>query len=189
MKGRERLLWLLLIVILFGMIGYGSYNTYKISERIKAFKLENQVLSTIGSDPRLQKQVQKLETDLRDRLQLVFVQGERDPLDLIQVVRTRAFLSKLGIKETLEDNNKMRLCATLIGDEGVRYGVIKLGGRSSVVKPGDSYNGYNVASITERQLVLERGGAKVTLVNQLSPETVIEQEALYRNANGPSVNN
>jgi hypothetical protein len=189
MKGRERLLWLLLIVILFGMIGYGGYNTYKISQRITAFKLENQMLSTVGSDPRLQKQVEKLEKDLRDRMDLVYTQGERDPLDLIQVVRTRGFLQKLGIKETLEDNNKMRLCATLIGDGGVRYGIIKLGGRSSVVKPGDTFNGYNVASITERQLVLEHGGAKVTLVNQLSPETLIEQEMLYKNASGPVANN
>jgi len=189
MKGRERLLWLLLIIVLFGMLGYGGYNTYKISERITQFKLENQTLATVGSDPRLHKQVEKLEKDLHERMELVYTQGERDPLDLIQVVRTRAFLQKLGIKETLEDNNKMRLCATLIGDGGVRYGIIKLGGRSSIVKPGDTFNGYNVASITERQMVLEHGGAKVTLINQLSPETLIEQELLYQNAKGPVSNN
>ena len=184
MKGRERLLWLLLTLIMLGMIGYGGYNTYKISQRISAFKLENQVLSTVGSDTRLQKQVEKLEKDLRDRMDLVYKQGDRDPLDLIQVVRTRAFLQKLGIKETLEENNKMRLCATLVGDDGIRYGIIKLGGRSTIVKPGDSYSGYSVASISERQLVLEHGGAKVTLMNELSPETLIENEMLYKSVSG-----
>ncbi len=188
MKGRERLLWLLLIVILFGMIGYGGYNTYKITQRIKAFKTENDVLSVVGSDPRLQKQVAKLESDLRERMDLVYKQGDRDPLDLIQVVRTRAFLQKLGVKETLEENNKMRLCATLVAEDGIRYGVIKLGGRSTVVKPGDSYNSYKVGAISVRTLVLESGGQKITLSNQLSPETIIEQEMLYQSANGPKIN-
>ncbi|MDK9699150.1 MAG: hypothetical protein OEM52_03220 [bacterium] len=180
MKGRERLLWLLIIVVLLGLIGYSGYNTYKMNQRISRLRAENEILKVVGTDANLQKKVEKLESDLRARMALVYKQGERDPLDLIQVVRTRQFLQKLGIKETLEDNNKMRLCATLVGDDGVRSAIIKLGGRSTIVRPGDQFNGYNVGSITERQMVLERGGAKITLVNQLSPETIIEQEMLYR---------
>lgn len=184
MKGRERLLWLLLILILFGMIGYGGYNTYKISQKISAFKLENQMLAQVGSDPSLQKKVEKLERDLRDRMDLVYKQGERDPLDLIQVVRTRAFLQKLGIKETLEENNKMRLCATLVGNDGTRLAIVKMGGRSTVVRQGEKYLNYTVGKIDARTLVLESGGTKMVLTNQLSPETIIEQEMLLQTASG-----
>lgn len=189
MKGRERLLWLLLMIVLVGLLGYGGYNTYKISQKIKMLKNENSMLAVVGTDARLQKQVEKLEKDLRDRIALNYQQGTRDPLDLIQVVRTRGFLQKLGIKGTLEDANKIRLAATLVGGDGAPAGIIKRGDKTTVVHVGDNFDGYNVASIGERTLVLERGGAKLVLNNQLSPETLIEQEIMFRTAEGSKINN
>lgn len=183
MKGRERLLWLLLIVIMIGLIGYGGYNTFKTSKKITALKLENEQLKIIGTDPKLQKEVEALENNLAKRLSFVFQQGPKDPLNLLEVVRTRNFLQKLGIKGSLEDENKMRLTTTFINSNGNRAAIIKKGSMSKVVGPGDVIEGYTVADISERRVTLERGGQRIQLQNELSPETIFEMEIMQRLSN------
>lgn len=181
MKGRERLLWLLLIVILIGLIGYGGYNTFKTSKKITALKLENEQLKVIGTDPKLQKDVETLENNLAKRLSFVYQQGSKDPLNLIEVVRTKNFLQKLGLKGSLEDENRMRLTTTFLNSNGTRAAIIKRGITSKVVTTGDVVDGYTVADISERRVTLERGGQKIQLQNELSPETKFEMEYMQRN--------
>ena len=87
---------------------------------------------------------------------------------MTKVIQSKKFLASLGLRETLEQQGRMRLAATVVGDSP--SAVIKFQGQSHIVHEGDVINGFTVERITQQQCQLMKGGARLTLVNEAAPE-------------------
>lgn len=171
MRERINILWEILLVLLAVAVIVVAVSNYRISRRIDHYHLQEQQVG-IGSDEELTQTVATLEAELNERLAYA-TQVERDPLDLTKVIQSKKFLARLGLRETLEQQGRMRLSCTVIGTDG--SAVIKFMGRSHVIREGDIFNGYRVESITPQRVVLTKGGARLVLVNQSAPKDEINE--------------
>jgi hypothetical protein len=166
MHNRINVLWEVLLVVLVVTAIVIGVSNYRISKRIDRYHLQEQQVG-IGGDQELTQTVATLETELNERMAYE-TRVERDPLDLTKVIQSKKFLARLGLRETLEQQGRMRLSCTVVGTDG--SAVIKFMGRSHVVREGDVFNGYLVASITPQQVVLTKGGANLILMNESAPK-------------------
>jgi len=132
MKGRDKLFFNLLTFLLVVAIGLVGWRTKDVDKQIKKWEADIKHRQERGvEDPQLKETVDRLETDLRTRLAEEF-KLERDPLDLIEVIKTPKFLKQFGKFEAAESETKHRLACTILGDNGASA-VIKFRGRSWVV--------------------------------------------------------
>ena len=164
MGQRVNVLWGILVTLLVATRVWMGYGNYRMSKRVEVLKQQKIIL---GTDEQLKETVNTLEKNLNERLEYK-TQVESDPFDLTKVIQSRKFLASLGLRETLEQQGRMRLAATVTGDSP--SAVIKFMGRSYIVHEGDNINGFQVQSITARQCVLTKSGAVLTLVNEAAPE-------------------
>ena len=164
MGQRINVLWGILVsllVLTMIWIGYGNYRLSKKVEQLQQTKI------ILGTDEQLKETVNTLEKNLNDRI-AYRTKVEADPFDLTKVIQSRKFLASLGLRETLEQQGRMRLAATVIGD--TPSAIIKFMGRSYIVHEGDSINGFMVEHITTQTAQLRKSGALLTLVNEAAPE-------------------
>jgi hypothetical protein len=91
-----------------------------------------------------------------------------DPLDLTRVIQSKQFLTSLGLKETLEQQGRMRLSCTVTGENP--SAIVKFMGKSHIIHEGDVFNGFKVDKITSAQAFLSKSGARLVLVNESAPE-------------------
>ena len=164
MGQRVNVLWGILVTLLVLTMIWIGYGNYRLSKKVETFKQQKIIL---GTDEQLKETVNTLEKNLNDRLAYqTHVEG--DPLDLTKVIQSKKFLASLGLRETLEQQGRMRLAATVIGDSP--SAVIKFMGQSRIVHEGDVINGFTVERITQQQCQLSKGGSMLTLVNEAAPE-------------------
>ncbi len=174
MKERERLLWGVLIILLLIIAGYMGYNVYRMGRQVREYQ-EAMVKDVLGSeDPQLRETIERLESDLLDRIDYTF-SIEYDPLDLTQVVQGKRFLANLGYTESLESQNVMRLSCTVIAEKPAA--IIKYQGRSRVLRVGDEIEGYRLVEVGAKRAILKGYGETISLVTQKAPET-LERERL-----------
>ena len=193
MKGRDKLFFNLLTFLLVVAIGLVGWQTKQADDQIKKWKSDIKRRQERGvEDPQLRETVDRLETDLRARLAESFA-VERDPLSLIEVIKTRKFLKQFGILESAESETRMRLSCTVTGDSGTSA-IVKYRGRSWMLNVGDKLaepahdgapafdSGYRVESIGTNRVVLARGGERMTLVTEKAPDTIAEEEKMFGNS-------
>lgn len=180
MRQRMNVLWgitLALLVVCIVWIGYSNYRMSKQVEDLRRRRI------TLGTDQQLQETVNTLEKNLQERLDYV-THVSVDPLDLTRVIQSKSFLASLGLRETLEQQGRMRLSCTVVGDDP--SAIIKFMGRSQVVHVGDVFNGFKVEEITSAQMVLSKGGSRLVLVNEAAPEGELGEGALKTSVSGES---
>ena len=165
MGQRVNVLWGILVTLLVVTMIWIGYGDYRLSKKVESMKQQKIIL---GTDEQLKETVNTLEKSLNDRLAYQ-TQVESDPFDLTKVIQSRKFLASLGLRETLEEQGRMRLAATVTGESA--SAIIKFMGRSYVVHVGDLINGFQVESITEKQCQLRKNGSLLTLVNEVAPES------------------
>ena len=179
MKGRDRLFFNLLTFLLLVVIVLVAVKTRDADKQIKRWHADIEKRQQRGyQDPELKKQVDDLEAALRKRLEETF-ELDCDPLDLTRVIKTKKFLSKIGV-ETAETEGRLRLAATIIGGP-TPSAVLKFQGRSRMVHPGDKLDdsGYRVVVIEKNRMLLKRGGEELWLKTEKAPDTLAELEALF----------
>lgn len=164
MAQRVNVLWGILIALLIVCVIWIGFGNYSISRKIESFQKQK---ITLGTDEQLKETVNTLEKNLNDRLSYV-THVENDPLDLTKVIQSKSFLASLGLKETLEQQGRMRLSATIIGDNP--SAVVKFMGRSNIVHQGEFFNGFLVEKITAASMILTKGGSRLVLINESAPE-------------------
>ncbi len=169
MAHRVNVLWGILIALLIMCMIWIGYNDYRISKQVETFKQEKIVL---GTDEQLKETVNTLEKDLNERI-LYETNVESDPLDLTKAIQSKSFLASLGLRETLEQQGRMRLSCTVLGDDP--SAIIKFMGTSHIVHQGDPFNGFRVEQITSREVVIKKGGSQLVLVNESAPEGEISE--------------
>jgi hypothetical protein len=164
MAHRMNVLWGLLIALLVICMIWIGFSDYRISKQVETFK---QRMISLGTDEQLKETVNTLEKDLNDRI-LYETHVESDPLDLTKAIQSKSFLASLGLKETLEQQGRMRLSCTVVGDSP--SAVIKFMGTSHIVHQGERFNGFLVDQITTAEIVLVKEGSRLVLVNESAPE-------------------
>jgi hypothetical protein len=167
MGQRINVLWGIVLVGLVGCmvwIGIADYKMSKEAERLRLAKI------TLGTDEQLKETVNTLEKSLDDRLAYQ-TKVEGNPLDLTKVIQSRQFLQSLGLRETLEQQGRMRLSCTVTGESP--SAIVKFMGRSYILREGDTFNGFKVTKITSAQMFMSKAGAQLVLVNQAAPEEEI----------------
>jgi hypothetical protein len=165
MGQRVNVLWGILVTLLVVTMIWIGYGNYRMSKKVEALKQQKIIL---GTDEQLKETVNTLEKSLNERLAYQ-TKVDGDPFDLTKVIQSRKFLASLGLRETLEQQGRMRLAATVTGETA--SAVIKFMGRSYIVHEGDMINGFQVASISAKQCTLRKGGSVLTLVNEAAPES------------------
>lgn len=183
MKGRERLIFNLLLFLFVVVLGVVTWRTMNTQKQVQAWLAEMRRRQARGvDDPVLRQTVEQMEAELRARLAETF-QLDKDPLDLTEVIKSRSFLKKLGQMEKVESDMKMRLSCTVLSERGPSA-IIKWKGRSWVVSEGD-YIGegegrYRVETIGSNRVVVSRPGERISLVTEKAPDTKLEEERLYQ---------
>jgi hypothetical protein len=169
MGQRSNVLWGIIIALLAVCMIWIGYSNYRMSKQVDKLRQQKIVL---GTDEQLEETVNTLEKNLADRLTHV-AKVTNDPFDLTKVIRTKAFLASLGMRETIEQQGRMRLSCTVVGD--LPAAIIKFMGRSHVVYQGDVFNGFLVESITPSQVILSKSGAKLVLATERAPEDELSE--------------
>ncbi len=169
MRERERLLWGVFIILLLIIVGYMGYNVYHMGRQVRQYQ-EAMIAEAMGSkDPQLRAAIEELEDDLRERMAYKFDVKE-DPLELSKVVQGQKFLAQLGLIESFEASNKMRLSCTIISEEPAA--VIKFRGRSRILRVGDKINEYNITRIEPRKVTLKNASETIELITEKSQESL-----------------
>jgi hypothetical protein len=174
MKRRENFIWGFLIVIGIIMIFYSGIKTYTISKVVRDFKKE-EAQNVLGTDPQLLETVNKMESELKERIEYKFL-TETDPLKLSEVVRSPRLLAALGYSESFEGEEDMRLNLTIVGNNP--YASIKWNNKYYNLSIGDTIAGYMVTEIDVKKVLLQKPGKTLTLYNRLDPKTIAEQANL-----------
>ncbi|RPH96372.1 hypothetical protein EHM69_01520 [candidate division KSB1 bacterium] len=164
MGQRINVTWGIVIALLCGCVIWIGYSNYRVSKQIDKLKQQKIVL---GTDAQLEETVNTLEKNLDDRLAYK-THVETDPFDMTKVIQSKEFLNSLGLRETLEQQGRMRLSCTITGESPAA--ILKFMGRSNIVHEGDTFNGFHVDKITSAQVFLSKGGSKLVLVNESAPE-------------------
>ncbi len=127
MAQRVNVLWGILITLLVVVLVWIGYGNYRMSKQVENLQQQKVVL---GTDAQLKETVSTLEKNLNDR-SAYETRVSNDPLDLTKVIQSRKFLASLGVTETLEQQGRMRLSCTVLGD--TPSAIIKFMGRSHAV--------------------------------------------------------
>ncbi|MBU0507579.1 hypothetical protein KKH27_01900 [bacterium] len=171
MRQRVNVLWGIIVALLVACVIWIGFSNYRMSKQVENLRSRK---ITLGTDQQLQETVNTLERNLQDRL--VYVTSvETDPLDLTRVIQSKSFLASLGLRETLEQQGRMRLSCTVIGEDP--SAVVKFMGRSHILHLGDTFNGFKVEGITAAQMVLTKGGSRLVLINEAAPEEELSERA------------
>lgn len=179
MKGRDKLLFNLLTVLLLVIIVLVILKTRDADKQIKKWQADIIKRQERGvQDPQLRETVDKLEAALRARLADTF-EIEEDPLDLIRVIKTKKFRKSMGMTETAETEGKLRLSCTVTGGSESASAIIKYKGRSYVLSLGDEVGDYKVTRIGKNSARLVRGVEVLNLVTEKAPDTIAEEEKMY----------
>lgn len=171
MAQRVNVLWGMVITLLIVAMIWVGYQNYRMS---KAVEVMNQQKIVLGTDAQLKETVNSLEQSLTQRMAYE-THVENDPLDLTKVIQSREFLNSLGLNETLEEQGRMRLSCTVMGDNP--SAILKFMGKSHIVHQGDMFNGFKVTKITTAQMTLTKGGSSLVLVNESAPENELSEGA------------
>ncbi len=169
MGQRVNVLWGILIsllVVCLIWMGWGNYHMSKQVENLQQQKI------TLGTDAQLKETVNTLEKNLNERMAYV-TKVTNNPLDLTKVITSRKFLASLGMTESLEQQGRMRLSCTVLGDSP--SAIIKFMGRSHVVHEGDLFNGFRVGKITSAQAIMIKDGRSLVLINESAPESELSE--------------
>ncbi len=171
MTERIHVFWGILLTLLILAALWIAMSNVRYSRRIDHYNQQARQIG-IGSDEELSRTVATLETELKERLDYE-TNVEGDPLDLTKVIQSKKFLARLGLRESLEQQGRMRLSCTVVGPG--ESAVVKFLGRSYVIHTGDIFNGYRVEAIEPERVVLQKGGAQLVLVNEKAPQGEIEE--------------
>jgi hypothetical protein len=181
MGQRINVLWGIVIAFLVVCVIWIGYSDYRMSKQVEKLRQQKIVL---GTDEQLKETVNTLEKDLDERLAYeTKVSG--DPLDLTKVITSKAFLQSLGLRETLEQQGRMRLsCTATSPGGGVQMGVVKFMGRSYNLHEGDVFNGFRVDKISPSQMLLSKGGAQLVLAVERAPEEELSESTKPTSVSG-----
>ncbi len=178
MKGRDKLLFNLLTVLLLVIIVLVILKTRDSDKQIKKWQADIIQRQERGvQDPQLRETVDKLESELRARLAETF-ELEEDPLDLIRVIKTKKFRKSLGMTETAETEGRLRLSCTISSPLSASA-IVKYKGRSHVLSAGDKIDDYTVRRIGKNSIRLVRGVEVLDLVTEKAPDTIAEEEKMF----------
>jgi len=177
MKGRDKLFFNLLTFLMLVVLGLVGWQTREVDKQIKRWKEDIAKRQERGMrDPALKETVDKLEADLTARMEERFVL-DPDPLDLTRVIKSKDYLKRLGLTEAAATDNRMRLSCTVVG--GAKpFAIIKYRGRNHVLGVGGEIAGYKVNEIGKNSADLRRGGERLLLKTEKSPETQAAEQAL-----------
>jgi hypothetical protein len=148
-------------VVLVLFVGYSIVWIFVNSSR-QELRAENTEAATLDANTTLKATIDTLEVIWQS------AQGHRfavnqDPLHLGRVIKDFSY-AQAGARESEEDD-RIRLTATVVDDNP--KAIIKYNGKSYVVQVGGWLeNAYRVASIGEKQVILEGGAGRIILVNK-----------------------
>ncbi len=196
MKGRNKLFFNLLSFLLLVVVILVGVKTRDSDKQINRWQAEIKKRAERGvQDPQLRETVDKLEAALKARLKETF-NIEEDPLDLSRVIKSKKFLKSIGMAESAETESKMRLAATITGQD-YNSAIVKFQGRSRMLRVGDfvgrkderSPDDYRVTFIAANAIRLVRAGEVLNLVTEKAPDTIAELEFIHgpRGENLPKI--
>jgi hypothetical protein len=88
------------------------------------------------------------------------------------------------LRETLEQQGRMRLSCTATSSDGIQMGVVKFMGRSYNLHEGDTFNGFTVTKIQPSQMFLSKGGAQLVLAVEKAPEEELSESTKVTSVSG-----
>lgn len=178
MKGRDKLFFNLLTFLMLVAIGLVGWQTREVDKQIKRWRDDIAKRAERGmKDPVLKETVDKLEADLTARMEERFIL-DPDPLDLTRVIKSKDYLKRLGLTEAAATDNRMRLSATVVSESGSGMAIIKYRGRNHVLAHDGEIAGYKVQSIGTNSIELRRGGERLVLKTEKSPESQAAEQML-----------
>ena len=175
------------MLVVIGLVGY---QTREVDKQINRWQKEIQKREERGmQDPQLKETVDKLEASLAERMKETFVL-DPDPLDLTRVIKTRAFLKRIGIKDAGQTDNTMRLSCTVLSEKSASA-IVKYQGRSHVLSEGDKIGpkgyAYRVSSVGKNSIVLRRGNEVLKLKTEKAPDRLAEEMNRMENEKQPVI--
>jgi hypothetical protein len=179
MGQRVNVLWGIVLTLLCAIMIWIGYSNYRMSKQVESLKQQK---ITLGTDAQLKETVNTLERNLNERMAYE-THVTNNPFDLTKAIVSRKFLASLGMTETLEEQGRMRLSCTVMGD--TPSAIVKFMGRSQIIREGDEFNGFRVAKITSRQAILTKGGASLVLVNESAPESELSEGQTNTSVSAP----
>lgn len=148
-----------IILVLF--VGYSIVWMLMNSAR-QELRADGSESATLDANSTLKSTIDSLEVIWQNTQGRRFAVAQ-DPLYLGRVIKDFTYAQK-GYKES-DEEDRIRLTATVVDDNP--KAIIKYNGKSYVVQVGGWLEkAYRVASIEERQVVLEGGGGRLVLVNK-----------------------
>jgi len=139
------------------------WGAFKAVTEAKADNQQIEMVETLDTDVALAQTIDSLEAQWNRRVSYRF--GiDQDPLFLGRVLVGFSYGGK-GFRE-LDEGNQPRLSATVDVANDRPMAIIKLTGKSHVVRVGDTFgDGYVVKDIQQKMVVLDRNGQTMRLVN------------------------
>jgi len=178
MKGRDKLFFNLLTFLMLVAIGLVGWQTREVDKQIKRWRADIAKRQERGmKDPVLKETVDKMEADLMARMEERFIL-DPDPLDLTRVIKSKDYLKRLGLTEAAATDSRMRLSATVVSRDGNAMAIIKYRGRNHVLNSDGEIAGYKVQSIGKNSIELRRGGERLVLQTEKSPESQAAEQML-----------
>lgn len=153
-----------IVAILFAVIILGVKNYYLYNKEIK-IPQQSRYKNLALSENQI-KQIQGIESSIKDRKNFVFT-VKKDPLEQNLIVKTRKDLEQEWIDKI---QSMVRLTATFIANDGLKYASISYKGRNKVYKVGDKIAGQKITQIGEAKIKVMFNGSEKTLTIQPIPE-------------------
>ena len=151
-----------IVAILFAGIALGmrDYYLYNKENRVpKQSRYKNLALSKAQI-----KQIQGIEKSINDRKNFVF-NVTKDPLEQNLIVKTMKDLEQEWIDKV---QSMVRLTATFISSDGIKYASISYKGKNKVYKVGDRIAGQKITKIGEGNIkVLFNGGQRILKIQPI----------------------
>ena len=147
------------VLLLFAV----SWGAFKAVTEARANHENEDNVETLDSDVALAGTIDSLESHWVKRQNYKF-QVRQDPFYLGRVLIGFSYAEQ-GYKET-EEGAGIRLSATVTIPGDAPMAIVKFQGKSYVVRVGDKFNGYTVLEISEKLVILDFKGRRVSLKNK-----------------------
>ena len=168
MRTYTQLFWNLLLFLFVVCLLWFSWEAYTLHTKVS--ELEEHTIQ-VGEDKHLRNTVDKLETSLMERSQIVFA-SSIDPLELSRVIISKnIMLDQTSFMAALE--TKPRLSCIIDGPN--RRAIIRLKNKNHVVGAGDRFEGFQVVSIDADRVTLSRNGRTLPLTVQAASKDLARQ--------------
>lgn len=155
-----------LIVIILFAFAVKDYLVYRSVVEVPA----ESKYSDISLNDELLSKIKEIESSIQDRKMFTF-NVPTDPLRQDPVIKDR--LDRLQEWEFMVAN-MVRLAATFVNEDNMRYAIIAHQGKNAIYKIGDTVGGRRIEDIREGKVIYTQGGVRSEMVVQPIPPKPVD---------------